>query len=57
MNRATIVQKLWNYCNILRGDGLSCIDYVEQRTLLVCLKRADEQNGQPLRAIGAQLLP
>jgi len=21
MNSATIVQKLWNYCNVLRDDG------------------------------------
>ncbi len=25
-----IVQKLWNYCNLLRDDGLSYGDYVEQ---------------------------
>jgi hypothetical protein len=23
MNSATIVQKLWNYCNVLRDDGMS----------------------------------
>jgi len=28
-----LVQKLWNYCNILRDDGLSYGDYVEQLTL------------------------
>ena len=28
-----IVQKLWNYCNVLRDDGLSYGDYVEQLTL------------------------
>lgn len=27
-----IVQRLWNYCNILRDDGLSYGDYVEQLT-------------------------
>jgi hypothetical protein len=27
-----LVQKLWNYCNILRDDGLSYADYVEQLT-------------------------
>jgi type I restriction enzyme M protein len=25
-----LVNKLWNYCDILRDDGLSCGDYVEQ---------------------------
>ena len=30
MNSATIVQKLWNYCNVLRDDGMSYGDYVEQ---------------------------
>src|SRR5476649_992466 len=30
MNSATIVQKLWNYCNVLRADGMSYGDYVEQ---------------------------
>lgn len=28
MNSATIVQKLWNYCNVLRDDGMSYGDYV-----------------------------
>jgi len=32
MNSATIVQKLWNYCNVLRGDGMSYGDYAEQLT-------------------------
>jgi len=26
---ATIVQKLWNYCSVLRDDGLSYQDYIE----------------------------
>ena len=29
MNTATIVQELWNYCNVLRDDGMSFGDYVE----------------------------
>lgn len=33
MNASTLVQKLWNYCNVLRDDGLSYGDYVEQLTL------------------------
>src|SRR5713101_3997177 len=42
-----IVQKLWNYCNILRDDGLSYGDYVEQLTFLLFLKMADEQTNPP----------
>ena len=37
-----LVQKLWNYCNILRDDRLSYGDYVEQLTFLLFLKMADE---------------
>ena len=42
-----LVQKLWNYCNILRDDGLSYGDYVEQLTFLLFLKMADEQSRAP----------
>lgn len=42
-----IVQKLWNYCNILRDDGLSYGDYVEQLTLLLFLKMAHERTQPP----------
>ena len=38
-----IVQRLWNYCNVLRDDGVSYGDYVEQLTYLVFLKMSDEQ--------------
>jgi type I restriction enzyme M protein len=44
-----IVQKLWNYCNLLRDDGLSYGDYVEQLTYLLFLKMAHEQTQPPLR--------
>ena len=42
-----LVQKLWNYCNILPDDGLSYGDYVEQLTYLLFLKMADELNRTP----------
>jgi type I restriction enzyme M protein len=35
---STIVQRLWNYCNVLRDDGMSYGDYVEQLTYLLFLK-------------------
>jgi type I restriction enzyme M protein len=46
-NPTALVQKLWNYCNILRDDGLSYGDYVEQLTFLLFLKMADEQSKPP----------
>ena len=46
-NPNALVQKLWNYCNILRDDGLSYGDYVEQLTFLLFLKMADEQAKAP----------
>jgi type I restriction enzyme M protein len=42
-----LVQRLWNYCNVLRDDGLSYGDYVEQLTYLLFLKMADEQTKEP----------
>src|SRR5713226_757472 len=45
-----IVQKLWSYCQVLRDDGLSYQDYLEQLTFLMFLKMADERaalTGEP----------
>jgi hypothetical protein len=28
-NSSTIVQRVWNYCNVLRDDGVSYGDYLE----------------------------
>ena len=44
---SAIVQKLWNYCNVLRDDGVGYGDYVEQLTYLLFLKMADEQTKPP----------
>jgi type I restriction enzyme M protein len=44
---ASIVQKLWEFCNVLRDDGVSYGDYVEQLTYLLFLKMADEQTKPP----------
>jgi type I restriction enzyme M protein len=46
-NPNQIVAKLWNYCHILRDDGLSYGDYLEQLTVLLFLKMADEQSRPP----------
>lgn len=42
-----LVAKLWNYCNVLRDNGLSTIEYVEQLSYLLFLKMADELAGDP----------
>ena len=42
-----LVQKLWNYCDLLRDDGLSYGDYVEQLTYLLFLKMAHERTEAP----------
>ena len=54
MNSATIVQKLWNYCNVLRDDGMSYGDYVEQLTYLLFLKMADERSQPPYNQNASQ---
>jgi type I restriction enzyme M protein len=47
MTSAEGVKKLWNYCNVLRDDGMSYGDYVEQLTYLLFLKMADERTKPP----------
>ena len=43
-----LVDKLWNFCNILRDDGVSTIDYTEQLTYLLFLKMAHERETRAL---------
>ena len=38
-----LVDKLWSYCNVLRDDGVSTIEYTEQLTYLLFLKMAHER--------------
>ena len=54
-NPQQIVQRLWNYCNVLRDDGVSYGDYVEQLTYLLFLKMADEQTKPPFNQ--ASIIP
>jgi len=34
-----LIQKLWNYCNILRDDGLSYGDYPSAESILSAAER------------------
>ncbi|CAL9565941.1 type I restriction-modification system subunit M [Streptomyces sp. enrichment culture] len=43
----TLVTKLWNYCNVLRDNGMSTIEYVEQLSYLLFLKMVDEIENDP----------
>ena len=43
-----LVDKLWSYCNVLRDDGVSTIDYTEQLTYLLFLKMAHERETRSL---------
>jgi type I restriction enzyme M protein len=47
-----IVQKLYSHCQVLRDDGLSYQDYLEQLTFLLFLKMSEERAGA-----GAQPIP
>ncbi len=47
MTAPALVQKLWNYCNVLLQAGLHYSDYTEQLTFLLFLKMADEQSRAP----------
>ncbi|MDI6688690.1 MAG: hypothetical protein QME06_10780 [Desulfobacterales bacterium] len=38
MSPADIVKKLWNYCNVLRDDGMSYSDYVDRLTYFLNLR-------------------
>ncbi|MBO0931875.1 class I SAM-dependent DNA methyltransferase [Fibrella aquatilis] len=46
-NTNSLVQKIWNYCNTLRDDGMGYGDYLEQLTYLLFLKMADEYSKPP----------
>ena len=43
MTESALISKLWNYCQVLRDDGISYGDYVEQLTFLLFLKMDDER--------------
>lgn len=48
MNQENFVQKIWNLCNILRGDGISYHEYISELTYLLFLKIAKENESENL---------
>lgn len=47
MTESTLISKVWNFANVLRDDGVSYGDYLEQITYLLFLKMADEMSKPP----------
>ena len=47
MTHSEIISKVWNFAHVLRDDGVSYGDYLEQITYLLFLKMADELNKPP----------
>ena len=47
MSPATIINKIWNFASVLRDDGVSYGDYLEQITYLLFLKMAEEYSKPP----------
>jgi type I restriction enzyme M protein len=50
-----LVDKLWSFCNVLRDDGVSTIEYTEQLTYLLFLKLAHERAIRTIKP--AQIVP
>lgn len=50
-NTASIVSKVWSFCTILKDDGVSYGDYLEQLTYLLFLKLADEFSKPPYNRV------
>lgn len=46
MTTREIVAKLWNFCNVLRDDGITYHQYVTELTYLLFLKMAKEKNAE-----------
>lgn len=47
MDSSTIGKRAWSYAGVLQQAGLSCVEYVEQLTMLLFLKMADQLTESP----------
>lgn len=46
-----LAKVLWSFADVLREDGVSGIEYVEQIACLILLKLAHEQRQRPLNPV------
>ena len=56
MTNEQLVSKVWNYAHVLRDQGISYGDYVEQITYLLFLKMDAEREAQAPRPSPTQIL-
>ena len=54
MKSENIIQKIWNLCHILRGDGISYHQYVSELTYLLFLKIAEETGAEKTLPSGSR---
>src|SRR6185295_7307727 len=47
MDASQIGKRAWSYAGVLQAAGLSCVEYVEQLTMLLFLKMADQYTEPP----------
>jgi type I restriction enzyme M protein len=47
MDPSQIGKRAWSYAGVLQQAGLSCVEYVEQLTMLLFLKMADQLTEEP----------
>ncbi len=47
INTNSLISKVWSFCTVLKDDGVSYGDYLEQLTYLIFLKMADEYSKPP----------
>ena len=47
MDASQIGKRAWSYAGVLQQAGLSCVEYVEQLTMLLFLKMADQLTEPP----------
>jgi len=52
MQPGNIVQKIWNLCNILRGDGITYYQYISELSYILFLKFSQENGAEKLLPAG-----
>jgi type I restriction enzyme M protein len=57
MSTQDLVSKLWNLCNLLRDDGVTYHEYINELTFLVFLKMAEETDAETDSQTGEVRIP